>query len=134
MSKTIAILTSGGDSPGMNAAIRAVVRTAIYHGIEVFGIERGYQGLIDGAIEQMTARSVSGIINRGGTILKSARCKAFREPEGRAEAHKQLEKHGIEALAVIGGDGSYRGAQDLFDEYGIKCIGIPVQYRSWYFR
>ncbi len=123
--KRIGVLTSGGDSPGMNAAIRAVVRTCVYHGIEVFGIESGYQGLIDGRIKQMNARSVSGIINRGGTILKSARCKEFREVEGRVKAANELANHGIEGLAVIGGDGSYRGAQDLFDEHGIRCIGIP---------
>ncbi len=123
--KRIGVLTSGGDSPGMNAAIRAVVRTAVYHGLEVFGIERGYQGLIDGRIQQMGPRSVSGIVNRGGTILGSARCKPFYQPEGRAQAARQLEKHGIEGLAVIGGDGSYQGALKLHEEHGIKCIGIP---------
>lgn len=123
--KRIGVLSSGGDSPGMNAAIRAVVRTAIYHDLEVFGIERGYQGLIDGAIAKMDARSVSGIIARGGTILKTARCKPFFEPEGRAEAAKQLAVHGIEGLVVIGGDGSYQGAQKLHAEHGIRCIGMP---------
>ena len=123
--KRIGVLSSGGDSPGMNAAIRAVVRTAIYHGLDVFGIERGYQGLIDGQIQKMGARSVSGIIARGGTILKTARCKAFFEPEGRTIAARQLAKHGIEGLVVIGGDGSYQGAQKLHDEHGIKCIGVP---------
>jgi 6-phosphofructokinase 1 len=109
----------------MNAAIRAVVRTAIYHGAEIYGIERGYQGLIDGRIQQLGARSVSGIVNRGGTMLYTARCKAFYEPEGRAAAAKQLETHGIEGLVVIGGDGSYRGAQTLHEEHGIACIGMP---------
>jgi len=118
-------LTSGGDSPGMNAAIRAVVRAGIYHGLEVFGIERGYQGLIEGQITPMGPRSVSGIINRGGTILKTARCQAFFEPEGRAEAVRQLAKHGIEGLVVIGGDGSYRGAEKLNAEHGIVCVGLP---------
>ncbi len=123
--KRIGVLTSGGDSPGMNAAIRAVVRTAIYHKLDVFGVERGYQGLIDGAIQQMGPRSVSGIINRGGTVLHSARCKPFYEPEGRAQAAKQLAEHGIEGLVVIGGDGSYQGALKLHEEHGIKCIGLP---------
>jgi 6-phosphofructokinase 1 len=123
--KRIGVLTSGGDSPGMNAAIRAVVRTGVYHGLEVFGIERGYRGMIDGMIAPMNARSVSGIINRGGTILRSARCMEFKEPEGRKKSVEQLTKHGIEGIVVIGGDGSYRGAQDLYDEFGIKCIGMP---------
>ena len=123
--KRIGVLTSGGDSPGMNAAIRAVVRTGIYHDLEVYGIERGYQGLIDDKIELMGPRSVSGIINRGGTILHSARCDFFREEEGKAIAAENLAKHNIEGLVVIGGDGSYRGAQDLHDLHGIKCIGVP---------
>lgn len=123
--KRIGVLTSGGDSPGMNAAIRAVVRSAVYHGAEVFGIERGYSGLISGQIKPMGARSVSGIINRGGTILRTARCSEFREPEGRVKAAAQLHGHGIEGLVVIGGDGSYRGAMLLHQEHGIKCIGVP---------
>jgi 6-phosphofructokinase 1 len=109
----------------MNAAVRAVVRTAIYHGLEVFGVDRGYQGLIDGKIEAMGARSVGGIINRGGTILHSARCKAFYEAEGRAQAAEQLREYEIEGLVVIGGDGSYRGAEALYGEHGIRCIGLP---------
>lgn len=123
--KTIGVLTSGGDSPGMNAAIRAVVRTAAYRGVRAFGIERGYQGLIDGRIREMGPRDVGGIINRGGTILHTARCKAFLEPEGRARAAEQLARHGIEGLVAIGGDGTYRGAQDLYTEHGIRCIGVP---------
>lgn len=123
--KRIGVLTSGGDSPGMNAAIRAVVRTGVYHGLDVFGIERGYQGLIAGKIAPMGPRSVSGIIGRGGTVLKTARCKEFYEPEGRTAAAKQLEAHGIEGLVVIGGDGSYQGAQKLHAEHGIRCIGLP---------
>jgi len=123
--KRIGVLTSGGDSPGMNAAIRAVVRTAVYHGLEVFGIMHGYQGMIDGQISRMDARMVSGIINRGGTILRTARCQAFLQPEGRSEAARQLEKYGIEGLVVIGGDGSYRGAQKLHAEHGVRCIGLP---------
>lgn len=123
--KKIALLTSGGDSPGMNAAIRAVVRTAIYHGLEVYGIDQGYQGLVDGRLEPMGARSVSGIINRGGTILRSARCQAFHEAESRAQAAQHLADRGIEGLIVIGGDGSYRGAQALCEEHDIRCIGVP---------
>jgi len=123
--KRIGVLTSGGDAPGMNAAVRAVVRTGVYHGLEVFGIEQGYQGLIDGRIAPMTARSVGGIINRGGTVLRSARCQAFYDPAGRAAAADQLKQRGIEGLVVIGGDGSYRGAQTLYDEHGIHCIGVP---------
>lgn len=123
--KTIGVLTSGGDSPGMNAAIRAVVRTASYHGVKVFGIERGYQGLIDGRVREMGPRDVGGIINRGGTILKTARCKAFFDAEGRKQAAAQLAQHGIEGLVAIGGDGTYHGAQALYAEHGIRCIGVP---------
>jgi len=123
--KRIGVLTSGGDSPGMNAAVRAVVRAAAARGLEVSGIHHGYRGLIDGAIEPMTARSVSGIINRGGTILRTARCTQFHEAAGRAAAAARLREHGIEGLVVIGGDGSYRGAQALYEEHGVACIGLP---------
>lgn len=123
--KRLGVLTSGGDAPGMNAAIRAVVRTACYHGLEVFGIRRGYQGLVDDDVVPLGARSVGGIINRGGTILHSARCADFMTPEGRVRAAKTLARHRIEGLAVIGGDGSYRGAQALYEEHGIRCIGLP---------
>lgn len=123
--KRIGVLTSGGDSPGMNAAIRAVVRTATYNGLEVYGIRRGYQGLLDEDLEVMGPRSVGGIINRGGTILHTARCKPFYEPEGRAKAAQTLKDRGIEGLVVIGGDGSYRGAELLHKEHGICCIGLP---------
>lgn len=123
--KRIGVLTSGGDSPGMNAAVRAVVRCGVHHGVEVFGIDRGYQGLIEGAISRMERGSVSGIIGRGGTILRTARCQAFFKPEGRVEAARQLARHGIEGLVVIGGDGSYRGAQELHAEHGVCCIGLP---------
>ncbi len=123
--KRIGVLTSGGDSPGMNAAIRAVVRTATYHGLEVFGIYRGYQGLLDGQLRKLGPRDVSGIINRGGTILRTARCKEFYEAEGRARAAETLKANGIEGLVVIGGDGSYRGALKLQEEHGIACIGLP---------
>ena len=124
--KTIAVLTSGGDAPGMNAAIRAVVRTAIYFGLEVYGVERGYAGLIDGDVFKMEMRSVSNIVQLGGTKLRSARCLEMLTHEGRAKAVKTLEKYGIEGLIVIGGDGSFRGAKLLTEEFGIATIGIPA--------
>lgn len=120
----IAVLTSGGDSPGMNAAVRAVVRTGIYYGLEVYGIMRGYQGLIEDDIYKMESRSVANIIQRGGTILKTARCKEFYEPEGRKKAYSILKKRGIDGLVIIGGDGSFRGATLLSKEFDIPCIGI----------
>jgi 6-phosphofructokinase 1 len=120
----IAVLTSGGDSPGMNAAVRAVVRTGLYYGLEVYGIMRGYQGLIEDDIVKMESRSVANIIQRGGTILKTARCKEFYEPEGRKKAYNILKKRGIDGLVIIGGDGSFRGATMLSKEYDIPCIGI----------
>jgi 6-phosphofructokinase 1 len=120
----IGVLTSGGDSPGMNAAIRAVVRTAIYYGMEVYGIMRGYQGLVEDDIIKMESRSVANIIQRGGTILKTARCKIFHTPEGRKQAYEVLEKRGIQALVVIGGDGSFRGAVEFSQEYDIAMIGL----------
>lgn len=123
--KRIAVLTSGGDAPGMNAAIRSVVRGAVAHGLEVFGVQRGYQGLVEGAMHPMDARSVSGIIHHGGTMLRTARCPVFLTPEGRAEAAAQLKKLGIEGLVVIGGDGSYRGAHALGKEHGVACVGLP---------
>lgn len=118
------MLTSGGDSPGMNAAVRAVVRTGLYYGLEVYGIMRGYQGLIEDDIFKMESRSVANIIQRGGTILKTARCKDFYEPEGRKKAYSILKKRGIDGLVIIGGDGSFRGATMLSKEYDIPCIGI----------
>lgn len=121
----IGVLTSGGDSPGMNAAIRAVVRTGIYHGMEVFGIMRGYSGMVEGEIQKMESRSVANIIQRGGTILKTSRCNEFLTPEGRARAYKNLKQFGIEGLVIIGGDGSFRGAQIFSNEYDIPCIGLP---------
>ncbi|HEY1021784.1 MAG TPA: 6-phosphofructokinase [Flavisolibacter sp.] len=120
----IGVLTSGGDSPGMNAAIRAVVRTGNYHGLEVFGIMRGYQGLLEDDIFKMENRSVANIIQRGGTILKTARCKDFRTPEGRKKAYEILRRHGIDGLVIIGGDGSFRGAVEFSAEYDIPCIGL----------
>lgn len=122
--KTIGVLTSGGDAPGMNAAVRAVVRTACENGIKVLGINRGYQGLIDGDVRELNIRSVSDIIHRGGTMLYSARCKAFREEEGIQQAVDNCKKLGIEGIVVIGGDGSFRGARDL-SLRGIPCIGVP---------
>ncbi len=121
----IGILSSGGDSPGMNAAIRAVVRTGIYHGLEVYGIMRGYSGMVEDEIIKMESRSVANIIQRGGTILKTARCKEFFLPEGRKRAYENLKKRGIDALVILGGDGSFRGAQIFSNEYDIPCIGLP---------
>ena len=123
--KRIAVFTSGGDAPGMNACIRAVVRGAVYHGIEVFGIRRGYNGMINGDIFQMTSHSVSNIVQRGGTILKSARSKEFMTPEGRAKAYEQLKKFDIEGLVAIGGNGTFTGATLFFDEFGIPTVGAP---------
>ncbi len=122
--KTIGVLTSGGDAPGMNAAIRAVVRTAISLGMTVKGIRRGYNGLIEGDIIDLDARSVSDIISLGGTMLYTARSPRFKTEEGIQEAIANCKKHGIEGIVVIGGDGSYRGARDL-SERGIPCVGVP---------
>lgn len=123
--KKIAVFTSGGDSPGMNAAIRAVVRTCAYLNVDCLAIRRGYQGMIEGDFVAMNARSVNNIINKGGTILKSARCDEFRTPEGRQKAHDQLLKAGVEGMVVIGGDGSFRGATIFNEEFGFPVIGIP---------
>ncbi len=123
--KTIAVLTSGGDSPGMNAAVRAVVRSAWAYNIEVYAVYHGYQGLIEGEFEKMDSNSVSNIIQRGGTILKSARSKEFRTKEGRAKAAKQLKERNINALVVIGGDGTFTGSHYLSTEHGINVVGIP---------
>ena len=123
--KRIGVLTSGGDAPGMNAAIRAVCRTALYHDLKCFGIHRGYQGLIDNEIQELQTTDVSNIIQRGGTILKTARSNEFLEIEGRVKAASNLKNQGIDGLVVIGGDGSFRGAQKLYEEHAIKVIGIP---------
>lgn len=120
----IGVLTSGGDAPGMNAAIRAVVRKALYHGCEVFGIKRGYSGLITGEIVPLNSRSVSDILQKGGTILQSARCPEFKTPEGQAKAREQLEKLELNGLVVIGGDGSFQGAQ-ILNGLGFLTVGIP---------
>ena len=121
----IGVLTSGGDAPGMNAAVRAVVRTGIYHGLDVFGIMRGYTGMVENDIFKMEGRSVANIIQRGGTILKTSRCKEFLTPEGRKKAYGNLKKLGINGLVIIGGDGSFRGAQTFSNEYDIPCVGLP---------
>jgi 6-phosphofructokinase 1 len=121
----IGVLTSGGDSPGMNAAIRSVVRTCAYHNIECIGIYRGYQGMIEGDFQEMGPRSVNNIVNKGGTILKSARSLEFRTPEGRAKANDHLVKAGIDALVVIGGDGSFTGGLVFGAEFDFPVIGIP---------
>jgi 6-phosphofructokinase 1 len=123
--KNIGVFTSGGDSPGMNAAIRAVVRTALYYDLQVTGIRRGYEGMINGDYEPMNRKSVSNIIQRGGTILKSARSQEFQTPEGRKLAYYQLKKHKVDALIAIGGDGTFTGAKLLGEEYGIPILGLP---------
>lgn len=123
--KRIGVLTSGGDAPGMNAAIRAVVRSAIYNGCEAYGIYGGYQGLINGDIKRLKSQDVSNIIQRGGTILKSARSTEFRTPEGRTKAAQVLAEHKIDALVVIGGDGSFTGARLLIQEHDVPVVGIP---------
>lgn len=123
--KKIAVLTSGGDAPGMNAAVRAVVRKSIFEGLEVAGIYNGYQGLIEGKIERLELGSVGDIIQRGGTMLRSARSAEFRTQEGREKAMQQLKLHGIEGLVVIGGDGSFRGALEL-TKLGCPCVCVPA--------
>ncbi|MBN2481191.1 MAG: 6-phosphofructokinase [Bacteroidales bacterium] len=123
--KKIGVLTSGGDAPGMNAAVRAVVRTGIYNGLEVYGIRRGYQGMIEGEIVLLDTDSVSGIIHLGGTILQTARCKEFFSFEGRKKAYEQLMLSGIDAVIIIGGDGSFTGAGIMSKEFDIPFIGIP---------
>ncbi|HZX63551.1 MAG TPA: 6-phosphofructokinase, partial [Bacteroidales bacterium] len=121
----IGVLTSGGDSSGMNAAIRAVVRTAIFHNVEVFGICRGYEGLIDGQFEQMYSHSVSNIIQRGGTILKTARSQRFMEREGRDIAYSNLKKFDLDGLVAIGGNGTFTGAGIFDEENDFPIIGLP---------
>lgn len=123
--KTIGILTSGGDAPGMNAAVRAVTRTGIYNGFSIKGIYRGYDGLLTGDIKTFTTENVSGIIDEGGTILKTARSKAFMTKEGKEKAYENIVKEGIDALVVIGGNGSLTGAMNFAQEYDLCCIGLP---------
>ena len=121
----IALLTSGGDSPGMNACIRACVRYAIYKDVDIYGIERGYKGLIDNDLTLLSSRSVSGIIQRGGTVLHTARCPEFLDEDYQKQAAETLRAYGIDSLIVIGGDGSFRGARALSDHCGINVVGIP---------
>ena len=123
--KAIAVMTSGGDSPGMNAAARAVVRTALYEGVKVYGINNGYQGMLDDDIEELTSRSVSDLIQRGGTFLGTARCPEFKTPEGRRKGYENLVKRGIEGLVIIGGDGSLTGGSLLSKETGLPIVGLP---------
>lgn len=123
--RSIGVLTSGGDAPGMNAAIRAVVRMGIANGLRVMGINRGFNGLINGEIFEMNRTSVSDIIQRGGTMLKTARSEEFKTPEGRKRAYNVLKVFGVEGLVVIGGNGSFKGAQNLYKEFGINVVGIP---------
>src|SRR5690554_7945531 len=121
--KKIGVLTSGGDSPCMNAAIRAVVRTASYHNLQCIGVYRGYQGLVEGDFKELNARSVKNLINRGGTFLKSARSSDFRTEEGRIRAFENIKKKGIDALVVIGGDGSFSGASLFSEEFNFPVVG-----------
>ena len=121
----IAVLTSGGDAPGMNACIRAVVRSALYNKMDIYGVERGYAGLIKGEITRLGTRSVSDMIHKGGTFLRTARCPEFKDIEVQRQAAEALSAYGIEGLVVIGGDGTFRGARDLSENYGIKVVGIP---------
>lgn len=123
--KSIGVFTSGGDAPGMNACIRAVVRTGLYLGMDVYGIKYGYNGMIDGDIYKMKSYSVSNIVQRGGTILKSARSKEFMTKEGRTKAYDQLKKRGIEGLVAIGGDGTFTGANLFYEEFGLPIVGAP---------
>ena len=125
LKKAIAVVTSGGDSPGMNAAARAVVRTAIYEGVDVYGIHNGYSGMVHDDIEKLTTRSVSDLIQRGGTFLGTARSKSFMTPEGRKTAFENLRKRGIEGLVIIGGDGSLTGGSLLSKETGMPIVGLP---------
>ena len=123
--KTIGVLTSGGDAPGMNAAIRAVTRAGIYNGFRIMGIYRGYEGLIHDEVKEFSTEDVSGIITRGGTILKSARSKEFMTPEGRQKAYETCQKEGIDALIIIGGNGSLTGAREFAMEHDFPCVGLP---------
>ena len=123
--KKIAVFTSGGDAPGMNACVRAVVRGAIYHGVDVYGIMKGYNGMIHGEIKHLTGKAVGNIIQTGGTILKSARSMEFLEKSGRQKAYKNLQKHGIEGLVAIGGNGTFTGAKVFHEEFGIPTVGAP---------
>ena len=124
--KKIAVATAGGDAPGMNAAIRSVVRTALFNGLEVMGVERGYAGLIEGKMRSLDIRSVSGIINRGGTMLRTARCEEIKTNQGIQKAARTLRTHKIDGFVVIGGDGSFRGASELYEVSHVPVIGVPA--------
>ena len=126
--QTIAVLTSGGDSAGMNAALRAVVRAALTYRLRVFGVKRGYEGLIENDMVKMNYDSVAGILSQGGTILYSARSEEFYTEEGRKKAAANLKKRDIDGLVVIGGDGSFQGAHTLYKEHGFAVIGVPITY------
>ncbi|HCX77316.1 MAG TPA: 6-phosphofructokinase, partial [Algoriphagus sp.] len=123
--RKIGVLTSGGDSPGMNAAIRAAVRAGFYYNLEMYGIYRGYEGLIQNDIKKLDSKNIAHVLERGGTFLKSARSEEFRTPEGRKKAYDNLKSHGIDALVVIGGDGSLTGAHLFYKEFGIPAVGLP---------
>ncbi len=123
--KKIGVLTSGGDAPGMNAAIRAVVRAGFYYNLEMYGIYRGYEGMIQNDIKKLDSKNITHVLERGGTFLKSARSEEFRTPEGRQKAYDNLKSHGIDALVVVGGDGSLTGAHLFYQEFGIPSIGLP---------
>ncbi len=123
--KKIGVLTSGGDAPGMNAAIRATVRAGFYYNLEMYGIYRGYEGMINNEIKKLDSKNITHILERGGTFLKSARSAEFRTPEGRQKAYDNLQKHGIDALVIIGGDGSLTGAHLFYKEFGVPAIGLP---------
>ena len=123
--KKIGVLTSGGDAPGMNAAIRAAVRSGFYYGLEMYGIYRGYEGMIQNDIKKLDSKNITHVLERGGTFLKSARSEEFRTPEGRKKAYENLKSHGIDGLVVIGGDGSLTGAHLFYQEYGIPSVGLP---------
>ncbi len=125
MMNRIAVLTSGGDAPGMNACVRAVVRTALRNKIDIYGVERGYAGLVKGEIKRLESRSVSNMIHKGGTFLNTARCPEFKDIEVQKQAVEALAAYGIDGLVVIGGDGTFRGAKDLSENFGIKVMGIP---------
>lgn len=123
--KRIAVFTSGGDAPGMNAAVRAVVRTAVYHDLHVYGIYRGYDGMVNGDIKRLEVGDVANIIQRGGTVLKTARSETFRTPEGRKQAYESLKAHDIDGVVAIGGNGTYTGADIFMNEYNIPFVGLP---------
>ncbi len=126
MMMRIAVLTTGGDAPGMNAAIRSVVRTAIYHNVEVLGVFHGWSGLINEELKLLDHRAVSGIINQGGTILRTTRCQEFHTEEGKKKAFETVKKHAIDGMVVIGGNGSFAGAHEFFKRYNVRCIGVPA--------